>query len=168
MTSLLLIATVTTAARASGEKGKGEDLRQQAINYEHGRGVEQDYQKAFLLYCMAVDQGNSAAAYHLGWMYVNQRGVERDRGRAVWWFTKAAKGGDPEARGMLELLAEIEAKKDPSCNTLNQEDPDREQIEAWVTHWRPPTAWNRIWYWPSSPPNPVLIHGPARTRMPAA
>ena len=54
-----------------------------ATRYEHGEGVEQSYSRAITLYCSAARRGHALAQYHLGWLYANGRGVDRDEDLAV-------------------------------------------------------------------------------------
>lgn len=121
-----------------GEPSKApENLLQQALRHEHGRGVEQDFERAFGLYCQAVERGQSEAYYRLGWMYFNQRGVERDPARAAWWFTLAARAGDRHGKRMLQFLDGIEPTPDRDCSLLSGVSPSRQEIEAWVRRWAP-------------------------------
>lgn len=141
---LLLLMPLSCLA---GNPQAADSLRELAVRYEHGRGVAQDYQKAFQLYCMAADRGDSEAYYNLGWMYFNSRGVENDPAVAVGWFKKAAAAGDAAANRMLAVLPVTEPRQDPRCNPLKkQENPDRQTIEQWVRGGPPPTDWNPIWY----------------------
>ena len=139
-TLLILVLTVLTIlppdAHAKGVPLQG-DLLQLALRYEHGRGVTRDYRKAFRLYCMALDRGEYAAYYRLGWMYFNQRGVKRDPARAAWWFSQAAQQGDAHAQKMLALLADTEPVPDRDCRQLSGQSPSRSEIEAWVRRWAP-------------------------------
>ncbi|MDF1530118.1 MAG: transglycosylase SLT domain-containing protein [Sedimenticola sp.] len=106
--------------------------------YEHGRGVKQDYQEAFRLYCMAADFGDQEAYYDLGWMYFNNRGVAQDPAIAAGWFRRAAQSGDPLAKRMLTVLADVEPKPDNNCTPLDKNaTPTRQQIESWVRRWAP-------------------------------
>lgn len=115
-----------------------EGLRELATRYEHGRGVKQDYEKAFRLYCMAADRGDVESYYALGWMYFNSRGVERNPAVAAGWFKRAATDGDPAAARMLTVLAAVQPRQDPHCTPLAlQNPPDRQQIELWVRIWAP-------------------------------
>lgn len=117
---------------------QAEGLRELALRHEHGRGVKQDYQKAFRLYCMAADRGDSEAYYALGWMYFNNRGVGQDPAVAAGWFRRAAEAGDPMAARMLTRLAGIKPRPDPRCRTLpGEQPPDRREIELWVRTWAP-------------------------------
>jgi TPR repeat protein len=50
--------------------------------------------------------GLAGAQYRLGLMYLDGRGVPRDRGRAVALLRRAAKGGVEDAQRMLETLGE--------------------------------------------------------------
>jgi hypothetical protein len=115
-----------------------EHLRDLAIQYEHGRGVNQDYQKAFRLYCMAAELGNQDAYYDLGWMYFNKRGVKQNPAVAAGWFNRAAEVGDPLAERMLKVFADVTPKNDPKCSSLdNNRQPNRQQIASWVKLWAP-------------------------------
>ena len=58
--------------------------------YQHGKGVEQNYNKARELYKKAVDLGNSTAMYNLGHMYHYGEGVEQNYNKACELYKKAA------------------------------------------------------------------------------
>lgn len=135
----LLVLFMLSPLALLAEPGiNSEQLRNRALQYEHGRGVNQDYQKAFRLYCMAADLGNQDAYYDLGWMYFNQRGVEQDPAVAAGWFSRAAEAEDPLALRMLKIFADVTPKSDPNCSSLsNNPQPNRQQIEAWVNRWAP-------------------------------
>jgi len=45
-----------------------------------------------------AEQGDAGAQSHLGWMYVEGKGVHKDMVAAVNWFRKAAEQGDTEAQ----------------------------------------------------------------------
>ncbi|AKH22026.1 transglycosylase SLT domain-containing protein [Sedimenticola thiotaurini] len=110
-----------------------DSLRELAVRYEHGRGVQKDYEKAFQLYCLAADRGDREAYYALGWMYFNSRGVEQNPAIAAGWFKKAADAGDPAATRMVSLLAATDPQPDPHCTPLAaRKRPGREEIEQWV------------------------------------
>ncbi|MGF6156118.1 TPR repeat protein [Ensifer sp. KUDG1] len=61
--------------------------------YSYGRGVEQDYSKAFQWFKRAADQGDLSAQYAVSQSYETGRGVEQDIQAAVHWLRKAAEGG---------------------------------------------------------------------------
>lgn len=110
-----------------------DSLLELAVRYEHGRGVQRDYQRAYRLYCLAADRGDSEAYYALGWIYFNSRGVPRSPAIAAGWFEKAATAGDPAAARMLTVLAAEEPRDDPRCKPLGrQQIPNRPEIEQWV------------------------------------
>jgi len=83
--------------------------------FEHGEGVDQDFDKAVKLYCAAANQGNALAQYQLGWMYANGRGVTRDDGLAAAWFRKAASQGDRFAERMLAQVDDPKQPKKAAC-----------------------------------------------------
>src|SRR5689334_13489044 len=64
--------------------------------YEGGESVMRDYSAALTFYCRAATQGDGQAFYHLGWMYLNGRGVPRDDATAAMWLGKAAARGVPQ------------------------------------------------------------------------
>ena len=120
-----------------------EQLRRQAVNYEHGRlGVKQDYQQAFELYCKAALQQDAESAYSLGFMYFNGRGKPRDLGLALHWFKQAATAGDAHAQKMLARYADVTAVEDTACKPPPEiqpivklavvDNPNKQVVEGWV------------------------------------
>lgn len=61
--------------------------------FEHGEGVEQDYQQAQYWYRKAANQGDRNAQYNLGMLYFDGKGIARDYRQAAEWFRKAAEHG---------------------------------------------------------------------------
>jgi hypothetical protein len=135
----LLIAGTASAQDVIKE---ARDLRAQAARYEHARGVRQDYREAYRLYCKAAMLGDPTAAYNLGWMYFNGRGLPRQPEFAVGWFKRAAKAGDGYAARMLARYVGIEAAEDPGCRpepppvaalaAIKRQNPNRKLLEGWV------------------------------------
>jgi TPR repeat protein len=76
-------------------------LRRQAIAFENGEGVDRDLPLAASLYCKAARLGDPEAQYNLGWMYANDRGVQRDDLAAAYFFNAAAEQGLEAAKRML-------------------------------------------------------------------
>jgi soluble lytic murein transglycosylase-like protein len=69
-----------------------------------GKGVNgvNNYAEAAAQYCKATRDSNDAnAAFALGWMYMNGRGVEKDENIAALFFTKAANQGHESAKNWL-------------------------------------------------------------------
>ena len=79
-------------------------LRQEALGYENGEGVERDAVKAAALYCKAARLGDAEAQFNLGWMYANGRGVERSDATAAFFFHAAAEQGLEQAVRMLATV----------------------------------------------------------------
>ena len=75
-----------------------------AARYEHGEGVERNYDHAVQLYCIAGWEGNLDAQYQLGWLYANGRGMDRNDELAADWFALAAAQGDTHASKMLSQV----------------------------------------------------------------
>ncbi len=65
------------------------------------------------LYKQAADQGYTLAQNNLGNMYIQGKGVTKDKRKAYLYWSKAAKGGNQNAQYNLDSLC----KKSPSvCN----------------------------------------------------
>jgi TPR repeat protein len=79
-------------------------LRQEALGYENGEGVDRDAAKAAELYCKAARLGDAEAQFNLGWMYANGRGVERSDANAAFFFHAAAEQGLDQAIRMLATV----------------------------------------------------------------
>jgi len=109
-----------------------DDLREEAVRYNNGEGVTQDYVRAYELYCLAALQGDGEAAYYLGAMHLNGWGREADDALAAGWFKQAEKHGDLGASRMLEdQLSGATLAADPDC-PLVVPTPDRAEVTTWV------------------------------------
>ncbi len=86
--------------------GKGDENAQFNLGmmYEDGRGVEQDYKKAFELYTLLAYRGHVGAQNKLGMMYVNGRWVDQDYKEAFEWLTKATEKENPDAQFNLGMM----------------------------------------------------------------
>jgi len=93
-------ATVRTL-ETEEERSVRSLLRQEAVGYENGEGVERDPAKAAELYCNAARLGDAESQFNLGWMYANGRGVERSDATAAFFFHAAAEQGLEQAVRML-------------------------------------------------------------------
>ena len=124
-THVLLLASVLSgfasavvAAPAAGTRqpvAQTADSVALAERYENGESVRQDYREALALYCRAAGRGDPRAFFHLGWMYLNGRGVARSDATAVMWLRKAAGGGLPQAANLLKLLAGVPSSPMRGC-----------------------------------------------------
>lgn len=135
MKGLICFALLIAASTSFAQQGifSVQTLRERASYYEHGQGVERDFQKAYDLYCMAAALGDAEAAYNLGWMYFNGRGVERSLELAAGWFKRAAAKGDVYASNMLKRYRSIKPQPDSACPVAEKHAKvSREQIEGWV------------------------------------
>lgn len=63
-----------------------------------------DFRRAFTLLEPQAKRGFAEAQYFLGRMYENQQGVEANRDRALFWYSRAAAQGHIEARAAVESL----------------------------------------------------------------
>ena len=72
--------------------------------FENGRGVEQDFEKAFALYSDAAEKGSWLAVCSLGDMYLKGEGVAASREKAIELYTESAEHGCEEAVEELKKL----------------------------------------------------------------
>ncbi len=89
-------------------------LAADAARYENGEGIGRDYAMAADLYCRAARTGDADAAYRLGWMYANGRGMLRDDRIATGLFRYASERSHEYAKRMLEHVNTSEAVL-PDC-----------------------------------------------------
>lgn len=95
---------VVASPESAEERSVRALLRQEALGYENGEGVERDAGKAAELYCKAARLGDAEAQFNLGWMYANGRGVERSDANAAFFFHAAAEQGLDQAIRMLATV----------------------------------------------------------------
>lgn len=139
---MLSALALDTMAAVNDVPQRPEDLRYLALKYEHARGgVKQDFNEAYRLYCQAYHQGDVQSAYNIGFMHFNARGRPRNLGQAVFWFQRAAAGGDLLARRMVNLYKDVAAEEDTACKPpppppvtamKDINSPNRKLVETWV------------------------------------
>ncbi len=61
--------------------------------YYDGKGVEQNYSKAFYSFLLSAEHGNTSAMYYVGDMCLNGKGVEANTDTATKYFIKATQKG---------------------------------------------------------------------------
>ena len=69
-------------------------------------GIEINYNKAREWYLKAVKGGNGVAANHLGRLYLNGEGVQKDEKEAAAWYKKGMELGDEAAKHNYETAIE--------------------------------------------------------------
>ena len=89
-------------------------LTAEAERLESGQGITQNHAMAADLYCIAARKGDADAAYRLGWMYANGRGMLKDDRIATGLFRYAAERAHDYAKRMLEHVNTAEAVL-PAC-----------------------------------------------------
>ena len=73
--------------------------------YNNGKGVEQDYSKAFYWYNEAAKAGDPKALYNLGQLYHLGHGVKQSDTEAYAWVSCAAERGVSQAIAYKEVIA---------------------------------------------------------------
>ena len=74
------------------------------IMYAEGKGVSQNFERAFHWYKQAAEKGHAEAQFRLGVMYHKGEGVSQNFERAFLWYTKAAEQGDVNAQFNLGVI----------------------------------------------------------------
>ena len=89
-------------------------LTAEAVKLENGEGIAQNYALAAALYCRAARKGDADAAFRLGWMYANGRGMLKDDRIATGLFRYASERGHDYAKRTLVRVNTAEAVL-PDC-----------------------------------------------------
>ena len=120
-------AALSPALTAASRPPSPVDKLALAQSYEYGEGLPQDQRLAASIYCEAAVAGSPEAAYRLGWMYANGRGVAHDDGTAVALFELAASEGHAFARTLLRRMAGVHGML-PDCMRPVAPPPDDPQV----------------------------------------
>ncbi|MGJ8656824.1 MAG: protein kinase domain-containing protein [Akkermansiaceae bacterium] len=89
----------------AAEAGIVESQYNMGVFYTKGLGVKKNSKLAVKWYTMAAEQGHILSQYNLGVCYYNGVGVgKRSAIKAKEWFTKAAVGGNENAKKALKKL----------------------------------------------------------------
>jgi soluble lytic murein transglycosylase-like protein len=94
-----------------------------ALRYENAEGVPRDYRRALELYCEAARQGHADAAFNIGWIFLNGRGVAHDDVVGAAWLRLAADRGRSHAGRLLQRLGGIPVAKPTGCREAEPATP---------------------------------------------
>lgn len=106
---------------------RGDEEARQALHvisgtYDEKRRLTAELDRAAVLFRQAAEKGG--AAYLLGCLFRDGRGVLPSRAEAARWFRKAAEQGDERAQSALaRLAAEGEVRDEPIRLPEGEEDP---------------------------------------------
>lgn len=84
--------------------GNADSQYGMGLIYDHGRGVSQDFRKAFEWYAKAAEQGHSESQYNIGVYHENGHGVSKDVKKAIVWYKKSADQGNVYAINRLAYM----------------------------------------------------------------
>lgn len=135
----IAVSPAPTFANPSRSAAELKELREQGRALEHGEGVAKDPVRAIAMYCEGARAGDSEAAYSVGWMYANGRGVPRDDSLAAFFFELAIKNDHGPSRQMLRFISTPAAAM-PKCMQPEEEplppestlDMDNEKVRQMV------------------------------------
>ena len=72
--------------------------------YYYGKGIEQNFEKAFYWFQKSAEQGEPFAQNKLAWMYDKGIGVEQNLEQSIYWYQKSAVQGFALAQYNLALM----------------------------------------------------------------
>jgi hypothetical protein len=112
----LLLAVVCSAPALTGTAlgAPAAELVRQGMAYLHGEGVARDPDRGITYLCAAAWRDHAPAAYELGWLYLNGRGVHADDALAVAWLRRAESLGLALPERILDGVGPVEAVT-PRC-----------------------------------------------------
>jgi hypothetical protein len=128
------LAVLLASPLVTGEAVEHDDLTTQGLRYLHGEGVARDVDRAVVYLCSAASQRDGDAAFELGWLYLQGRGVDRDEGLAAAWFDHAYRLGVEAPPGVMGGLATV-PRSGRACVGSQGQDlalirPDRARLAA--------------------------------------
>ncbi|WP_270725281.1 tetratricopeptide repeat protein [Shimia sp. Alg240-R146] len=88
----------------AADSGNSDAAVSLAVLYQHGTGVEQDFERARELYEWPAESGHARALNNLGLLYVRGDGVAQDYVKAAELFSAAAEQGLKQAMTNLGVL----------------------------------------------------------------
>jgi hypothetical protein len=103
-----------------------------ALRYENAEGVPRDYGHALELYCDAARQGHPDAAFNIGWIFLNGRGVAHDDVIGAAWLRLAAERGHIHAGRLLQRLGGVPVTKPAGCREAEPAAPPTKAAGATV------------------------------------
>jgi len=105
----LLFCFLAAFPAASSAANKPAELTERALQFMHGEGVRQDFERAVVYLCAAARKGHGPAAYELGWLYLQGRGrVARDDQLGAAWMQEAVRLGEKPPARLMQSLASTE------------------------------------------------------------
>jgi soluble lytic murein transglycosylase-like protein len=108
---LVLLFGLISASVAMADAGR---FTREGLQYLHGEGVSADPARALVYLCAAAGQDHAPAAFELGWLYLQGRGVPRNEPVALAWFQRAADLGEQPPARLMQNLASVTAAA-PAC-----------------------------------------------------
>ena len=87
----------------AAEQGDAVAQYNLGVSYRDGKGIQQDYKKAFDWFKKSAEQGYAAAQFEIGFCYRTGKGIQQDYKKAFEWFKKSAEQGYATAQFCLGL-----------------------------------------------------------------
>jgi hypothetical protein len=107
--AFLAVAWLAVGGAVAGPAGEVRTpLVDKGLRFLHGEGVERDIDRAIIYFCAAASKSDADAAFELGWLYLQGRGVVRDEALAAGWFVHAEALGAEMPKRLKARLAAVE------------------------------------------------------------
>lgn len=106
----LIVALLGSRAACAAAAMPPAQLTEKGLQYLFGEGVARDVDRALVYLCAAALNEQGLAAFELGWLYFQGRGVPRDDRLAAAWLREAERLGERSPDWIMDSLASVEAK----------------------------------------------------------
>lgn len=104
LSALLVLFALSGASAALADAKR---FTREGLQYLHGEGVAADPARALVYLCAAAGQDHAPAAFELGWLYLQGRGVPRNEPLALAWFERANELGEAPPGRLMQSLASV-------------------------------------------------------------
>ena len=132
LSSLPALVSAKAPSLGSAHHWDSDRIVATAERYEQGLGLPRSPQKAYAFFCLGAGRGHPEAAYALGWIYLNGRGVSRNPAVAASWLQFAANHGVMHAKRLMKRLKKVQPQPDDACPLPGKRNADRRQARRWV------------------------------------
>ena len=108
----------------ASKRGNGTGYGNLGFLYLQGMGVPKDETKAVQLLKQGAERDDAQSMFNLGWYYASQK---QDKDEAIKWLLQAEKAGHPQARPMLQQLANVNINNTPATDSREERMRERQR-----------------------------------------
>jgi len=112
---------VTKKMKKAANKGNPIAQSNLGFNYHTGKGIVQDFSKAFYWFEKAANKRNPIAQSYLGQMYYNGYGVTQDYSKAYVWINVAVVNNEDAKSIRDDIIKDLSPEQVKKGQKLSQE-----------------------------------------------